>query len=100
VEPGETLEGAVRRELAEEVAITVKNIQYYASQPWPFPHSLMVGFTAEYENGEIFPEETEIADAQWFDIEHLPQIPDPYTIARHLIDHAIRKIKTHTKGEG
>jgi len=89
VEPGETLEDAVRRELAEEVAISVRNIRYYASQPWPFPHSLMVGFTAEYESGEISPYEREIADAQWFDMGHLPQVPDHFTIARRLIDHVV-----------
>jgi NAD+ diphosphatase len=99
VEPGETLEDAVRRELAEEVRVSVRNIRYFGSQPWPFPHSLMVGFTAEYESGEIMPYEREIADARWFDIDHLPRIPDGFTIARRLIDHVIGGIAAPAAGK-
>jgi len=92
VEPGETLEEAVRRELEEEVGIRVRRIRYFASQPWPFPHSLMVGFTAEHESGSIRIYEKEIADARWFSPDDLPPIPDHYTIARRLIDAVVRDI--------
>lgn len=86
VEPGETLEEAVKREIEEEVGIRVRNIRYFGSQPWPFPDSLMIGFTAEYESGEITMEEAEIADAGWFDPHRLPTIPGKISIARELID--------------
>jgi NAD+ diphosphatase len=86
VELGETLEEAVEREIGEEVGIRVKNIRYFGSQPWPFPDSLMIGFTAEYESGEIRIDETEIADARWFEPEKLPTIPGKISIARELID--------------
>ena len=66
VEPGETLEQAVRREIFEEVRIHVTDIRYFGSQPWPFPHSLMIGFTARYAGGEIDPDPSEIAAAGWF----------------------------------
>lgn len=66
VEPGESLGEAVERDLEEEVGIRVKNIKYFGSQPWPFPHSLMVGFTAEWARGEIRPDGKEIEDARWF----------------------------------
>ncbi|MFO7709442.1 MAG: NAD(+) diphosphatase [Desulfobacterales bacterium] len=86
VEPGETLEECVRREVLEEVGIRVDNIRYFGSQPWPFPDSLMVAFTAEYAAGEIRVNPAEIADAGWFPAEALPQIPPPISIARRLID--------------
>lgn len=86
VEPGETLEETVRREVAEETGIKVKNIRYFGSQPWPFPDSLMIGFTADYESGEIKIDETEIADAGWYDPDRLPIIPGKISIARELID--------------
>ncbi|MBN1613601.1 MAG: NAD(+) diphosphatase [Deltaproteobacteria bacterium] len=86
VEPGETLEETVRREIEEEVGIRVKNIRYFGSQPWPFPDSLMIGFTAEYESGEIRIEEEEIVDAGWFEPDSLPNIPGKISIARQLID--------------
>lgn len=86
VEPGETLEEAVERELDEEVGIRVRDIRYHASQPWPFPHSLMVGFSAEYAGGDLRICEKEIVDARWFDADDLPPIPGPHTIARRLID--------------
>ena len=86
VEPGETLEETVKREVEEEVGIRIKNIRYFGSQSWPFPDSLMIGFTAEYESGEIRIEEEEIADAGWYDPEKLPTIPGKISIARELID--------------
>jgi NAD+ diphosphatase len=63
VEPGESLEECAYREVLEEVGIRIKNMHYFGSQPWPFPHSLMIGFTAEFDGGEIRLEESEIADA-------------------------------------
>jgi NAD+ diphosphatase len=86
VEPGESLEGCVRREVLEEVGVLVENIRYFGSQPWPFPDSLMVGFTAEYAGGELRPDPSEIADAGWFAAGSLPQIPPRISIARRLID--------------
>ena len=86
VEPGETFEEAVRREVREEVGIELKNIRYFGSQPWPFPNSLMVGFMADYESGEIRIDESEIVDAGWFASNNLPVLPRVGTIARRLID--------------
>lgn len=86
VEPGETLEDCIQREICEEVGITVKNIRYFGSQPWPFPDSLMIAFTAEYDSGEIRLEEAEIAAADWFSPDNLPEVPPPISIARRLID--------------
>lgn len=86
VEPGETLEECAQREVCEEVGIRIKEIRYFGNQPWPFPNSLMIGFTAEYDGGEITLEESEIADAGWFAADALPGLPPPMTIARQLID--------------
>lgn len=85
VEVGETLEECVEREIYEEVGIKVNNIQYFGSQPWPFPHSLMIAFTAEYLEGEIHTDTTEIAEAGWFGKNDLPHIPPPPSIANRLI---------------
>jgi len=86
VEPGETLEEAVRREVFEEVGVRVGDMRYRRSQPWPFPHSLMLGFHADYESGDIACDGIEIADADWFAPDDLPDIPGPISIARWLID--------------
>ncbi len=87
VEPGESLEAAVVREVREEVGIDVGNVRYWGSQPWPFPHSLMLGFHADYLSGEIVCDPSEIIDAQWFRRDQLPPIPPGISIARKLIDH-------------
>jgi NAD+ diphosphatase len=86
VEPGETLEECVVREVREEVGILVKNVHYFGSQPWPFPDSLMIGFTAQYAGGEITVDQTELTDANWFTADDLPRIPPKVSIARRLID--------------
>ena len=86
VEPGESLEETVAREVKEEVDVEIKNIRYFGSQPWPFPNSLMIGFTAEYASGEIIPEPTEIEAADWFHKSDLPPVPGKLSIARKLID--------------
>ena len=86
VEPGETLEECVKREVEEEVGIQVKNINYYGSQSWPFPHSLMIGFTAEYAGGIIKIDNKEIGDAGWYGRDELPNVPQKISISRSLID--------------
>lgn len=86
VEPGETLEETLEREVREESGISVTNIRYFGSQPWPFPHSLMVGFTADFAGGEIVVDGKEIMDARWFSADQLPEIPPKLSIARQLID--------------
>lgn len=91
VEPGETLEEATAREIYEEVGIRVKNIRYFGSQPWPFPNSLMIGFTCEYAGGDIVLEEAEMAEADWFTVDNLPRIPGSISISRQLIDWFIEK---------
>ena len=92
VEPGETIEDCVRREVREEVGIEVDRIAYFASQPWAFPHSLMIAFTAHYAGGELTPDREEIADAQWFAPDALPSLPSPVSIARHLIDATVARL--------
>jgi NAD+ diphosphatase len=86
VEPGESLEEAVVREVREEVGISIKDIKYFGSQPWPFPHSLMIGFTGTYAGGNISLDNSEIEDAGWFTADNLPRIPGKISIARKLID--------------
>jgi len=91
VEPGESLEEAVGREVKEEVGIEIKDIRYFGSQPWPFPHSLMIGFTATYAGGEISLDDKEIEEGGWFTVENLPQLPGKISIARKLIDGFLAK---------
>ncbi|HXZ54224.1 MAG TPA: NAD(+) diphosphatase [Burkholderiales bacterium] len=96
VEPGETLEQCLEREVHEEVGIRVRDVRYFASQPWPFPHSLMIAFFADYDSGEILIDGAEIEDARWFDIENfenLPRLPARISIARKLIDAAIGEMR-------
>jgi NAD+ diphosphatase len=90
VEAGESLEATVRREIREEVDIEVDRIRYAASQPWPFPNSLMLGFTARHAAGAIRPDGTEILDARWYSREDLPNLPGNGSIARRLIDQWMR----------
>ena len=86
VEAGESVEATIAREVFEEVGLQVRNITYFASQPWPFPHSLMIAFTAEFESGEIVLDESEIAEARWFGPgDALPKIPFGLSIASDLI---------------
>ena len=91
VEPGETLEECVVREVREEVGIEVEDICYFASQPWPFPNSLMLGFTARHKKGEIKVDASELAEADWYNPNELPDLPLPLSIARRLIDDYLRK---------
>ena len=86
VEAGETLEECVEREIGEEVGIKVRNITYFRSQPWPYPDSLMLAFTAEYESGEIRVDGDEITDAGWYTADNLPGLPLKSSVARKLID--------------
>lgn len=87
VETGETLEEAVHREVMEEIGLHIKNLKYFASQPWPYPCGLMVGFIADYDGGKIHLQRSELSKGSWFDKDHLPQIPEKLSIARQLIDH-------------
>lgn len=86
VEPGESVEGALHREVREEVSVEVDDLRYRRSQPWPFPHSLMLGFNARYAGGEVDCDGREIVDAGWFEPSDLPELPGPISIARWLID--------------
>jgi len=91
IEPGESAENAVYREVKEEVKIAVKNIRYSLSQPWPFPNSLMLGFYAEHDSGEIDIDGLELEDAQWFEPNKLPPLPNPFSISRLLIEKHLKE---------
>nr|WP_197414293.1 NAD(+) diphosphatase [Lacimicrobium alkaliphilum] len=91
VESGESLEQAVHREVMEEVGIKIKNLRYFDSQPWPFPHSLMMGFLAEHDSGEINVDGEEILEADWYAADSLPVTPPEFSIAGRLIKAALRK---------
>jgi NAD+ diphosphatase len=86
VEPGESIEEAVHREIWEETGIEVDRLAYFGSQPWPFPHQLMIGFTVQYAGGDVQIDGVEIADAQWFSAQAMPKVPPRLSIARRLID--------------
>ena len=92
VEPGESLEECVQREVMEEVGIQVDNVTYFGSQPWPFPHSLMIGFRASYVSGELVLQEEEIVEAGWYTPDDLPPVPrGGMSIAGWLIDDWIER---------
>jgi NAD+ diphosphatase len=93
VEPGESIEDCIHREVREEVGIEVDRLRYFASQSWAFPHSLMIAYNAEYAGGEMRPCDEEIADARWFALDALPQLPSPVSISRHLIDATVARLK-------
>lgn len=92
VEAGESIEDCIHREVREEVGVEVVGLRYVASQSWPFPHSLMIAYTAEYAGGEVRPCDDEIVDARWFALDALPQLPSPVSIARHLIDTTVARL--------
>ena len=96
VEAGESLEDCVHREVAEEVGLQVDSLHYYGSQSWPFPHSLMVAYTAQYAAGQIVPQADEIEDAQWFALDALPAIPPRFSIAGHLIRDTLVALQAET----
>lgn len=86
LEPGETLEACVAREVAEETGITIETPTYFGSQPWPFPHQVMIGFMAKSAGGELVIDTSELEDAQWFHVDALPPLPPRISIARALLD--------------
>jgi len=92
VEPGETIEDCIRREVREEVGIEVTDIRYFASQSWAFPHSLMIAYNAEYAGGELCPQESEIAEARWFAYDAVPDLPPSISISRRLIAATIERL--------
>ena len=95
VEPGETLEEAVHREVKEEIGIHIKNLSYFGSQAWPFPDSLMVSFTADYAHGELVINPEEIEAAGWYDYDKLPGVPSSrISIGRKLIDDFVAEKKS------
>lgn len=99
IEIGETPEETVSREVMEEVSLEVKNIRYLSSQSWPFPSQLMLGFLAEYAGGEIVPDQSEIEDAQWYDIDELPTVPSAdISVAGKLIRAFIEEVKQARAG--
>ncbi|MEK6244534.1 MAG: NAD(+) diphosphatase [Pseudomonadota bacterium] len=93
VEPGETLEQCVEREVEEEVGVRVSRIRYFASQPWPFPNSLMIAFVCDWVSGEIRPQAGEIESANWYKPLHLPRLPSKISIARRLIDAVVEEMR-------
>ncbi|MDT9000320.1 NAD(+) diphosphatase [Paucibacter sp. APW11] len=98
VEPGESLEDCVHREVAEEVGVQVRDLHYYGSQSWPFPNSLMIAYRAEWAGGEIVPQAGEIEEAAWFDIDALPGIPPRFSISGHLIRDTVERLRQGAAG--
>lgn len=86
LEPGETLEECVHREVMEETGIRIKNLKYFGSQTWPYPSGIMVGYYAEYESGTIKLQDEELSAGAFYHRDHLPEIPKKLSIARKLID--------------
>lgn len=97
VEPGESLEECLVREVREEVGVEVRDVAYFRSQPWPFPHQIMCGYFAKYVSGEIALDKNELDDARWFHVDEIlagtPTIPPPLSIARQLIDHWVKGLR-------
>jgi NAD+ diphosphatase len=93
VEPGETIEDCIHREVREEVGVDVTDLRYFASQSWSFPHSLMIAYTARYAGGELKPDPAEIADVRWFGVDALPDLPSTVSIARRLIDTTVARLR-------
>jgi NAD+ diphosphatase len=95
IEPGESAEAALRREIKEEVGVDVGELEYIASQPWPFPSQLMLGFVAHYVAGDINVDGVEIVEARWFHADALPQIPPPQTISGMLIRTFLKRVRSN-----
>lgn len=90
VESGESVEDCIHREVMEEVGVRITNLHYMGSQSWPFPHSLMLAFLADYVEGEITPQAGEIEDARWFAPDALPNLPNTSSIAYWLIQQGLK----------
>lgn len=86
LEPGETLEECVHREVMEETGLTIRNLRYFGSQPWPYPSGIMIGYTADYAGGEIKLQREELSAGAFYTRDHLPEIPKKLSLARKLID--------------
>jgi len=93
VEAGESLEQCLAREVKEEVGVDIRNPRYFGSQPWPFPNSLVMAFSAEWAGGEVEPDGTELEDARWFPIDALPDLPEPVHVSRQLIDDTLARLR-------
>jgi len=96
VEPGESLEQCLAREVAEEVGVRIANPRYFASQSWPFPHSMMIAFICDWVSGDIKRQEAEIEEAKWFEVLQLPKLPSKISIARKLIDAVVEEMRGNT----
>jgi NAD+ diphosphatase len=93
VEAGESLEQCLAREVKEEVGVDIRNPRYFGSQPWPFPNSLVMAFSAEWAAGEVVPDPGELEDARWFPLDALPDLPETVHISRQLIDDTLARLK-------
>lgn len=94
VEAGESLEQCLAREVLEEVGVNIRNPRYFGSQPWPFPNSLVMAFSAEWAGGEVIPDGAELEDARWFAIDALPELPETVHISRQLIDDTLTRLRS------
>lgn len=93
VEAGESLEQCLAREVMEETGVTIRAPRYFGSQPWPFPNSLVMAFSAEWQGGEARPDLAELEDARWFSVDALPDLPEPVHISRQLIDDTLHRLR-------